>query len=221
MSRILVINPNSSREITAAIDWAMQPLRMAGGPQIVCDTLAAGPPAIETQDHIDEVVRPLSRKIAGERADAFVIACFSDPGLQAARAAVAQPVLGIGESAFLHALSLGKSFGIVSILEQSIPRHLRHVRTLGLEARMAGDRAINLGVLDSTDPGRALERIVAVGTQLRDEDGADVLILGCAGMARHRAAVEANLRMPVVDPCQAAVASAISLLTLGYGRIRA
>lgn len=219
MPRILVLNPNSSRDITAAIDRAVEPLRFVGGPDIACDTLAEGPAVIETQQHVDSLALPLVRRLASEPGDAFVIACFSDPGLYAAREAVTKPVLGIAESAFLQAMGLGRAFGIVAILDRSIPRHLRHVRALGFESHLAGDRAINLGVLDAADPHKAVERIVSVGRQLRDEDGADVLILGCAGMAVHRDAIESRLQMPVVDPCQAAVARAIALVTLRYGRI--
>lgn len=220
MSRILVINPNSSDSVTATIDRAIEPLRLAGGPRIDCVSLASGPPAIETQADVDSVALPLAQRIAGEKAEVFVIACFSDPGLHAAREAVAQPVIGICESSVLHALGLGHSIGIISILDRSVRRHLRYVRSLGLASHLAGDRAIDLGVHDAADPEKALHRIITVGEQLRDKDGADVLILGCAGMAHHRHAIEERLQMPVVDPCQAAVARAIALTTLGYTWIR-
>ena len=78
--RIIVINPNSTQAVTAAIDAALQPWRMAGGPAIECVTLAEGPPGIETQAHVEQVVQPICRLVrAREDAGAFVIACFSDP----------------------------------------------------------------------------------------------------------------------------------------------
>ena len=81
---IVVINPNSSEAVTGAIDRAIAPLRMAGGPAIECVTLADGPPGIETQAHVEQVVQPIARLVrAREDAAAFVIACFSDPGLHA------------------------------------------------------------------------------------------------------------------------------------------
>ena len=92
--RILVINPNSSTAVTAAIDAAVAPLRMAGGPEIAVDRLRSGPPGIATQRDADGVVTPLCDWVAGDRSDAFVLACFSDPGLHAVReAAGGRPVI--------------------------------------------------------------------------------------------------------------------------------
>ena len=115
------------------------------------------------------------------------------------------------------ALGLGYRFGIIAILQISVRRHLRYIRTLGLENRLAGDRPLDLGVHDAAD-NSAVKRIIEVGKALRDEDGADVLILGCAGMGHRRADIEEALGVPVIDPTQAAVVRAASLLTLGYSR---
>src|SRR5262249_26455335 len=106
--RIIVINPNSSATVTRAIDAAVEPLRRAGGPGIECPPRAEGPPGIETQRHVDEVAAPLCRLVEQQdsRASAFVIACFSDPGLHAVRETTAKPAFGIGESGLLTALTL-------------------------------------------------------------------------------------------------------------------
>ncbi|HEX6113852.1 MAG TPA: aspartate/glutamate racemase family protein [Geminicoccaceae bacterium] len=208
--RIVVINPNCTQAVTAAIDAALRPWRMAGGPAIECVTLAEGPPGIETQAHVEQVVQPIRRLVrAREDAAAFVIACFSDPGLHAAREATARPVLGIAECGLLTALTQGERFGIVAILETSLARHLRYVRQLGLHARFAGELPLGLGVLELADEVRTFERMAAVGGRLRDEHGAQVLVLGCAGMAQYRAALATALGTPVVDPTQAAVTMAI------------
>ncbi len=97
--RILVINPNSTEAVTAAIDRAMAPLRSPGGPEIRVVTLKEGPPGVESQIDADGVILPLLRLLRGEErgTGAFVIACFSDPGLLAARETTAKPVLGIAE----------------------------------------------------------------------------------------------------------------------------
>ncbi len=89
--RIIVINPNSTVAVTEDIDRALEPLRFRGGPGIECLTLAEGPPGVETQEHVDSVVAPIRRRVAAEdgRAAAFVIACFSDPGVAEAREATA------------------------------------------------------------------------------------------------------------------------------------
>jgi Asp/Glu/hydantoin racemase len=143
-----------------------------------------------------------------------VIACYSDPGLQQARAAISKPVFGIAESAMLVALTHGARFGVISILDGSIPRHAKYVRELGLEARLAGDRAIGLGVTELANGERTFERLVSVGGQLRDEDGAEVLIMGCAGMARYRECLETAVGLPVIEPTQAAVTLAIGAVLL-------
>jgi Asp/Glu/hydantoin racemase len=213
--RIVVINPNSSVTVTAAIDRAVAPLRMSGGPEIDCVTLAEGPPGIETQAHVEQVVQPL-RRLVGERRDAaaFVIACFSDPGLQLCREATDKPVFGIAECGLLTALTRGERFGILAILPASLPRHLRYVRQLGLSQRFAGDLPLGLGVVELADRERALERMREVGARLRESHGADVLVLGCAGMADCRAPLQAALGMPVIDPTQAAVAMALGAVRL-------
>ena len=216
MKPIIVINPNSTQAVTDGIDEAVEPLRMHGGPPIECWTLAEGPPGIETQEHIDAAVAPVCNLIANHEtsSSAFVIACYSDPGLQQARASIAKPVFGIAESAMLVALTRGARFGVISILEGSIPRHQKYVCKLGLEYRLAGDRAIGLGVTELASQDRTLERLVSVGTRLRDEDGADVLILGCAGMARYRNRLEDAVGLPVIEPTQAAVTLAIGAVLL-------
>jgi allantoin racemase len=215
--RILVVNPNSTEAVTAAIDRALAPLRMAGGPSIECVTLAEGPPGIETQAHVEQVVRPLCRLVrAREDASAFVIACFSDPGLFACREAIDRPVLGIAECGLLTALTRGERFGIVAILRTSLPRHLRYVRQLGLAARFAGELPLGLRAVELADRERTFDRMREVGAQLCDRHGADVLVLGCAGMAQYRADLEAALEVPVIDPTQAAVTMAIGAVRLGH-----
>ncbi len=216
MSGILVINPNSSVAVTAALDRALDPLRVSGGPAISTITLAEGPPGIESQAQVDAASAHVTAAMRREPADAYVIACFSDPGLHAAREQTESPVFGIAESGLTAALALGSRIGIVAILPQSVPRHLRYIDTLGLRTRIAGDRALGIGVAGLADETRTTARLVEVGTLLRDQDGADVLVLGCAGMARYRAALERELAMPVVDPTQAAVGQAITALALGW-----
>jgi Asp/Glu/hydantoin racemase len=218
MKRILVLNPNSSASVTAAMDAALAPTRLPGGPEIVCATLAEGPPGIETQAHVESVVAPTARYFEIHPADAYVIGCFSDPGLHLARERVAAPVVGIGESAFLAAIGLGRRFGIVAIKRGSIPRHVRAVRQMGLENLLAGDRPLEIGVTAMLDGQRVIDRIAEVGAELRDRDGAEVLILGCASMGGYRSEIEDRLGLPVVDPTQAAVMRAIGLVSLGYRR---
>ncbi len=214
---IIVINPNSTTACTDAIDTAMGPLRLAGGPDIECVTMTEGPPGVESQSDSDSIIMPLCDyvKARDNDAGAFVIACFSDPGLHAARESTDHPVLGIAESAYMTAMTQGEKFGVISILEPSVRRHGRYVRQIGIEARSAGDRAIGLGVVELSQEDKVLDRMIDTGRALRDEDGADVLILGCAGMARYRDQVSSALDMPVVEPTQSAVAMALGRMRCG------
>ncbi|MEI6200850.1 MAG: aspartate/glutamate racemase family protein [Enhydrobacter sp.] len=218
MERILVINPNSSQTVTDGIDRAMEPLRLPGGPAIECVTLKEGPPGIENQAHVESVVLPLSQMVKNRDNDcsAFVIACYSDPGLHAAREVTTKPVLGIAECGIMTAMTIGQRFGVISILKKSIPRHLRYVGQMGVTDRMAGDRAIGLGVTELSDEARTFIRMAEVAVELRDEDGADVIVMGCAGMARYRDRLQRHVGLPVVEPSQAAVSMAIGRSRLNW-----
>lgn len=221
MDRILVINPNSTEAVTRGIDEACTPLRMPGGPEIECVTLKAGPPGIETQQHVDGVVAPMLELVRAREADcaAFVIACYSDPGLHSVREATRKPVLGISECGILTALTLGQKFGVIAILRKSIPRHLRYIGALGLADRLAGELPVGLGVTELADQERTFGRMVEVGRALRDEHGADVVVMGCAGMARYRKPLQDEIGIPVVEPTQAAVAMAIGRVRLNWAGI--
>ena len=218
MDRILVINPNSTEAVTRGIDEACAPLRMAGGPQIECQTLAEGPPGIESQQHVDGVVAPLLELVRRRDADcaAFVIACYSDPGLHSVREATRKPVLGISECGILTALTLGHRFGVIAILRKSIPRHLRYLGAMGVLDRLAGELPVGLGVTELSDAERTFGRRVDVGKTLRDAHGADVVVMGCAGMARYRKPLQDEIGIPVVEPTQAAVAMAIGRVRLNW-----
>ena len=213
--KIIVINPNSNEHVTRSMDTALEPLRLANGPIIKSVTNLDGPPGIESQQDADsaalQVIKIIKRN---NSADAFVLACFSDPGIYAAREVTNKPVFGIAESGILTALSLGSSFGILAILDTSVPRHVRYIRSLGLEKRFAGDLAIGMGVAELSDEKNTFQRLLEVGRKLRDNHESSVLILGCAGMARYRHDLQESLGIPVVDPSQAAVSMAVSAVLL-------
>ncbi|MCF4130008.1 aspartate/glutamate racemase family protein [Methylobacterium sp. SyP6R] len=213
--RILVINPNSNEVVTEGLRQALLPLSFAQGPEIVCESLPDGPPGIETQAHVDGVALPLRRRIeAATGVDAFVIACYSDPGLHVAREGTAKPVFGIAECGVLTALTRADRFGVIAIKSGSIPRHIRYLRQMGLVDRLAGERPLEMSVAESASGEGTLARMIEVGTELKDRDGAGVIVMGCAGMARHRRPLEDALGVPVIDPTQAAVAMAVGTVSV-------
>jgi len=214
-ARILVINPNSLEAVTAGIDRALDPLRFPGGPQFECVTLSEGPPGIQTQRDADAVIEPLCALIQ-RRSDcaAYVIACYSDPGLHSARELTRRPVLGISECGVLTALTLGHRFGVIAILAASVPRHLRYLGAMGVADRLAAELPVGLQVSELSDASRTLSRLVDTGRRLVDEHGAHVVVMGCAGMAQYRKPLEDALGVPVVEPTQAAAGMAIARVRL-------
>jgi allantoin racemase len=216
-TRIRVINPNSNEAVTRNLDDALEPLRFQGGPEIVCSTLAEGPFGIETQADVEAVVMPLRRLVEEDNAsDAFVIACYSDPGLHVCREGTSRPVFGIAECGVLTALARGGRFGVIAIGQRSIARHARYLRQMALIDRLAGERPLDMSVAETASEDGTLARMIEIGRVLKQEDGAEAVVMGCAGMARHRAPLERALGIPVIDPTQAAVTMAIgALVTAG------
>jgi len=208
--RIRVVNPNSNENVTRGLDDALAPLRFANGPEIVCSTLVEGPIGIETQADVESVVMPLRRLVqADNSSDAFVIACYSDPGLHVCRESTTRPVFGIAECGVLTALARADRFGVIAISPRSIARHKRYLRQMGLTDRLAGERPLEISVAETAGGEETLRRMVDVGRQLRDQDGAEAVVMGCAGMARHRGPLEDALGIPVIDPTQAAITMAV------------
>src|SRR4051812_13902834 len=213
--RILVINPNSNESVTRGLQEALQPLGFADGPEIVCETLTEGPYGIESQADVEAVTMPLRRRVeADNQADCLVIACYSDPGLQVCREGTDRPVLGIAECGVLTALARAETFGVIAVRQTSIRRHLRYLRQMGLTDRLAGERPLEMSVAETASGEGTLSRMIKIGRALKDQDGANVIVMGCAGMARHRAPLEDALGIPVIDPTQAAVTMALGAVQL-------
>jgi Asp/Glu/hydantoin racemase len=216
-ARIRVVNPNSNEAVTRAIDAALDPLRFENGPEIVCFTLAEGPFGIETEAHVQSVAMPLRRLVEADNAcDAFVIACYSDPGLHVCREGTSRPVFGIAECGVLTALARAPCFGVLAVAQRAIGRHVRYLRQMALIDRLAGERALEMSVAETASGEKTLDRMIEVGRELKEKDGAAAVVMGCAGMARHRQPLEAALGIPVIDPTQAAVTMALGAVQVGW-----
>jgi allantoin racemase len=211
MARILIINPNCSEACSAGISMALQPYRFSGGPILDVSTLREGPPAIYSWRDWHAVVEPMCRLVERSDADVYVIACASDPGIEAVRTVTSRPVLGIFRSAVATAVARAERFGIIALVESSKARHRLGLRAMGLEARLAGEVAMNLPMETLLGPEAAQAALIAAGRQLA-ETGAEVLILGCTGMAHHAAAIRQAVGIPVIEPTQAAAALAIGMV---------
>ncbi|WP_249997929.1 aspartate/glutamate racemase family protein [Actinoplanes sp. M2I2] len=215
--RIQVVNPNTTESMTALIAASA---RAVAGPGTVVDavTPAMGPASIES--HYDEALAVpgvLAAIAEGERsgADGHVLACFGDPGLDAARELATGPVVGIAEAAMHAATLVGRGFSVVTTLSRTRGRaHDLAARYVAAGA-CRGVHACDIPVLElETDPA-ARKRVVALARDALDRDGSDVVVLGCAGLAALVADVADELGVPVIDGVAAATLLVQSLITLG------
>ena len=216
MARILVINPNSSTACTAGISAAIAPFRFPGGPVLEVVTLQQGPPAIYTWRDWHAVVEPMCRLVEASDADAFIVACASDPGIEAVRTATARPVFGIFRSAIAVAVARAERFGVIALVDSSKARHRAALRAMGLVDRLAGEVALNVSMDTLLDPEAARSALVAAGRELAAL-GAETIILGCTGMAHHQTAVAEAVGLPVIEPAAAAAVLAIGAVASVQG----
>ena len=206
--RILVINPNASLACTRGIAAALAPLPLPPGLALEVTHLAEGPPAIASWEDWHRVALPLCRLVEREAAAAYVIACVSDPGLEAVRAATARPVLGMFRCAVAAAITRAERFGILGFVAASQARQRRALQAMGLEGRLAAWEPLDLPMEVLCDPEAPRARI-ATTARLLAEQGAEAIILGCTGLAGHAALAAEASGLPVIEPCEAAGAMAL------------
>ncbi|MET0931721.1 MAG: aspartate/glutamate racemase family protein, partial [Aeromicrobium sp.] len=193
--------------------------RAVAGPGVTITAVnpSSGPVSIES--HYDDAmsVPGVLTEIATDDADAYVIACFGDPGLLAARELATGPVIGIAEAAMRTAAYLGRGFSVVTTLERTVGHTWDLARAYGLEHHCRGVHATGIPVVElETDP-EAYATVLGAARTALDVDGSDVIVLGCAGMADLCARLQADLGVPVVDGVAAATLMARSLVELGLG----
>jgi len=210
--RILVINPNSNTDFSDQMDKAVAPLRFGGAVQIDCISLGNTPRGIETQRHIDAVIDPVCETIAKKEADydGFVIACFADTGVISTREITRKPVIGICEAGLSTALNAGERFGVISTSNEARNAELRLIRSHGLMDRCAGMEPVNVPVVDMMTSADLPARLSAAAQKLVDQ-GAEAIVLGCAGMTPHREALQREFGLPVIDPTVAGVGCVLAL----------
>jgi allantoin racemase len=215
--QLRLINPNTTAAMTETIGQAARRVA-APGTRVVATHPASGPVSIES--HFDEAIAAvgvLEEVRAGERdsADAYVIACFGDPGLLAARELTRAPVIGIAEAAFHLATLIATRFSVVTTLGRTgiIAEHL--LQNYGFAHHCRRVRAAEIPVLDlEHDPDAALRRIVEEARRAKAEDGIGAIVLGCGGMADLTDTIADAVGLPVVEGVTAAVKLAESLVHL-------
>lgn len=217
---IRLINPNTTATMTAKIGEAAARVA-ATGTRISATNPVAGPVSIES--HFDEAISAVGvleevRRAEADAVDAYVIACFGDPGLLAAREITRAPVIGIAEAAFHLATLISTRFSVVTTLGRTaiIAEHL--LQSYGFAHHCRRVRAAEIPVLELEDNGtRALDRIIAECRRARDEDGIGAIVLGCGGMADLTDEIREAVGLPIVEGVTAAVKLAEALVSLGLG----
>lgn len=214
--RILVVNPNTTASMTRTIEAAAKDAA-AAGTAIEAVTSKMGPASIE--GYYDEVLAVPGllaeiRRAEREGVQAAVIACFDDTGLDAARSMASIPVLGICEAALSLASFVAARFTVVTTSERSRVPVEELVRRYGFAAR-ARVRVAGVPVLALEDPGSgAASKLRGEIARALDHDGAEAIVLGCAGMADFSATLQREFGVPVVDGVGAAVKQAEALIAL-------
>ncbi|ARH93902.1 aspartate/glutamate racemase family protein [Streptomyces sp. MOE7] len=214
--RILVMNPNTTVSMTASIR-ATATAAAAPGTEILATEPLWGPESIE--GHFEgylSAAAVLDRLATlGIPFDALVMAGFGEPGREGAQELLDVPVLDITESAAQMAMMLGHAYGVVTTLDRAVPQIQDRLLTAGLLQRCAAVRGTGLGVLElEEDPARTVEVIIETAREVV-RAGAEVICLGCGGMAGLDAEVAAALGVPVVDGVAAAVKFAEAVVGLG------
>jgi allantoin racemase len=205
--RILVVNPNTTASMTRKIGVAAQ-RAAAPGTQIVAINPAHGPASIE--GYYDEALS------CAQDFDAVVIACFDDTGLDALRCLTDKPVVGIGEAAYRVAAMLCNKFSVVTTLARSVPALEHNLRRYGMQHQCQRVRSSEVAVLDLEDAQpEALNKIrVEIALALQD-DRAEAIVLGCAGMADLAHSMSVEFGVPVLDGLACAVALCEGMVRLG------
>ncbi len=214
--RIKVINGNTCEPMTQNIDATAQAAKFSHT-EIITVTPNAGPISIEGfYDEYLAIPGVLEQIILDSDSDAFILACWGDPGLEAAREITTKPVVGIAEASLYVANMLAAKWSVVTTLHRARDMAEKTVQKAGMTERCASIRTTSLSVLDTENDRAHTVEVLAAASQLAiAEDGAEAICLGCAGMSGLEKQLEERLGVPVIDSVAAAVKMAESLVSLG------
>jgi allantoin racemase len=217
--RLLLVNPNTTTSMTSAIAASAASVTR---PTTVVEAVnpPSGPPSIENDDDERRCVPGLLAQIeaaaarpAGSRPDAYVIACFGDPGLDDARRLVTEPVLGIAQAAMHAAALVAGTFSVVTSMSATVPRGWELAKTY-TPAACLGVYASDIPVLQIDSDPTTIEPIGRLCAQALQADGSRSIVLGCAAMARFAEPLRRQLGVPVIDGVVAAALLAEALAPL-------
>lgn len=198
--KLLVVNPNTTATMTEKIADVARSVARADT-EIIATNPVNGPASI--QGYLDGVtcLPGLIEEVnAHPEADAILVACFDDTGVDALRCLTDAPVIGIGEAAYHAASMIAPKFGVVTTLSRSVPGLETNLLKYGLAQKCTGVRATNIPVLELENGNSVNSDTIRNEIRLSiEEDGAEAIVLGCAGMADLMKRLSSEFGLPVVD----------------------
>ena len=218
--KIKIINPNTTWSMTKDIEWAGRRYARPDT-KVYAVSPQTGPDSIESMyDEYLAVPGVLSEIIKGDReedADAFIIACFGDPVLEAAKEVTDKPVIGIAQAAFTVAKMIAPNFSVVYVLDraETVVKNVIHLH--GVEQFCRSCRSTGLGVLDfDRDPAAGMQALADQSRKCMEEDGAECVVLGCAGFVQFVDKLNRELPIPIIDGVSPAVKMCEALVDMGF-----
>lgn len=186
--------------------------------EISISNIEKGPVSIESvydETYANPFVVDAAKKAEKEGYDGIIIYCFSNPALYAVREAIKIPVIGIGEAAHIFGMVVGERIGIISTVENSVPRHWRKAKILGTISKLKAIKPLNLPVLEYNDKEKVMERVKKVATELIEKEKVDTIILGCGSMLGIKKELQDTFPVPIIIPGEAAIKLIESMVKMG------
>ncbi|MEP9374765.1 aspartate/glutamate racemase family protein [Mesorhizobium sp. KR1-2] len=217
---IRIINPNTTTTFTTGLVAAATTFA-ATGTLVDARSPASGTPSVES--HVEEAIAAIGvmeEIVKGEQdgVNAYVIACFGDTGVAAARELTNAPVVGMTEAAFFAASLVAARFSVITLPPRTRIHTERVLRETGMSERCAAVRAIDVPVLDLEDEEEAIGvAFLEAARHALDEDHAEAIVLGCAGLTNLVEPLTRELGVPVIDGVMAGLKMAEGLVMLGLG----
>lgn len=220
-AKILVINPNTNPKNTKVIEDAIKPY-IPTGFQVDVVNPEKGPIGLESYYHNFLAAVEVHKVIVDAEKNGYngvVIACYGDPGIEAAKELVNIPVVGITEASYALARMLATKFLVVVSAEAAVPRQIRYIKSLGIPDFQYAVRPIGLTVLGVMSDRMSAKDLIAENCKIAlKETGSELIVMGCSGFSGLRDDLENQLQVPIIDPVVAGVHICTTLISMGLAQ---
>ena len=216
-----MINPNTNPRNTEVIAAAVLPYQ-TGNLEIDVTNSESGPVGLESYYHYDLAAVQVHKLVVNaekQRYDGVVIACFGDPGIEAAKELASIPVVGMAEASYALARILATKFLVISDFDTAVPRQIRYIKKLGIPDFQYAVTQIGLTVLDVMENREsARDSMITECRKALDETSAELIVMGCSAFSGLRSELEKELRVPVIDPVVAGLHVCMALVQMGVSQ---